>query len=405
MPVIIHVAAWHTSSGSTCVRERVVSMHRDGTCVRERVVSMHQDGTCVREGLSEYAWGGKALQQTRILQLRWVLLLLSVLYVLLFVPLPYVIYEPGLAQELTPLVRTEAPAETGRGAFLLTTVRQTPANVFGYVQAVLSRNRELAKKSDVYRDGQSRKEYNELQSVVMQNSQSNAIMAVYRKLGIAYQVRAEKVVVLSVNDRSPSADLLEPGDVIVAVGGDKVRSMDDLRGALAGRRIGERVALRVERGGKPVEIEAEVTDLSALHEEVTEPTPGFGISIGEVRGVVPEDEAKRVNISVHDIGGPSAGLMFALEIYDRMTPGDLTGGHRIAGTGTIDEQGRVGDIGGVRFKIVAAGREGAEYFLAPPGNVKEAENKAREAGIDITVVPVRTLDEAIEYIEGLPPAK
>ena len=366
---------------------------------------MHQDGTCVREGLSEYAWGGKALQQTRILQLRWVLLLLSVLYVLLFVPLPYVIYEPGLAQELTPLVRTEAPAETGRGAFLLTTVRQTPANVFGYVQAVLSRNRELAKKSDVYRDGQSRKEYNELQSVVMQNSQSNAIMAVYRKLGIAYQVRAEKVVVLSVNDRSPSADLLEPGDVIVAVGGDKVRSMDDLRGALAGRRIGERVALRVERGGKPVEIEAEVTDLSALHEEVTEPTPGFGISIGEVRGVVPEDEAKRVNISVHDIGGPSAGLMFALEIYDRMTPGDLTGGHRIAGTGTIDEQGRVGDIGGVRFKIVAAGREGAEYFLAPPGNVKEAENKAREAGIDITVVPVRTLDEAIEYIEGLPPAK
>lgn len=344
------------------------------------------------------------MQQTRILQLRWVLLILSVLYVLLFIPLPYVIYEPGLAQELTPLVHTEAPAEAGRGAFLLTTVRQTPANMVGYVQAILSRNRELARKRDVYRDA-SRKEYNELQSVVMQNSQSDAIMAVYRKLGIAYRVLAEKVVVLSVDDRSPSADLLEPGDVIAEIDGDEVRSMDDLRGALAGKRIGERVSLRVERGGKPVDIEAELADLSALHEGVSEPTPGLGVSIGEVRGVVPEDESLRVNISVNDIGGPSAGLMFALEIYDRLTPGDLTGGHRIAGTGTIDAQGRVGDIGGVRFKIVAAGREAADYFFVPPGNAKEAEQKAREDGVDITIVPVRTLDEAIAYLEGLPPAK
>jgi PDZ domain-containing protein len=101
------------------------------------------------------------------------------------------------------------------------------------------------------------------------------------------------------------------------------------------------------------------------------------------------------------VGGPSAGLMFSLAVFDALTPEDLTAGHRIAGTGTIDLNGNVGTIGGVQQKVAAAERAGAQYFLCPPGNYEQARAAARH----IQVVRVATVQQAVAFLRTLAPSK
>ncbi|MNC58959.1 Lon protease [compost metagenome] len=124
--------------------------------------------------------------------------------------------------------------------------------------------------------------------------------------------------------------------------------------------------------------------------------------IGAVQKVEPKVAGKVVSFVDTNVGGPSAGLMFTMEIYNQLTPGDLSKGHRIAGTGTIDADGNVGAIGGVKHKIVAADREKAEVFFVPVKNYDEAKARADKIGTDMLLVPVSTLDEALKYMEKLP---
>ncbi|MNI70497.1 Lon protease [compost metagenome] len=124
--------------------------------------------------------------------------------------------------------------------------------------------------------------------------------------------------------------------------------------------------------------------------------------IGAVQKVKPEVEGKTVSFVNTDVGGPSAGLMFTMEIINQLTPGDLTKGHRVAGTGTIEADGNVGAIGGVKHKIVAADRKGAEIFFVPVKNYEEAKAKADQIGTDMKLIPVSTLAEALKYMQELP---
>jgi PDZ domain-containing protein len=115
-----------------------------------------------------------------------------------------------------------------------------------------------------------------------------------------------------------------------------------------------------------------------------------------------------VTFRTQNIGGPSAGLMFTLEIINQLTPTDLTGGHIIAGTGTVDEEGNVGQIGGIQYKVIGAYKQGAKIFLAPadikPGdnNYALALQQVKRLQMDMQVVPVKTVKEAYEYLKGLP---
>jgi len=108
-----------------------------------------------------------------------------------------------------------------------------------------------------------------------------------------------------------------------------------------------------------------------------------------------------VQVKVRDLGGPSAGLVFALGIYESLTRQDLTRGHRIAGTGALAATGQVGPVGGVTYKVRAAEKAGAGYFLVPRGNLEEARRAARRT----TVVPVESFAEALDFLRGLAPAR
>jgi PDZ domain-containing protein len=194
---------------------------------------------------------------------------------------------------------------------------------------------------------------------------------------------------LTVAGFSPGSDAeeaLAEGDVVLAVDGYEVPDLPQLRDRMQQVDPGDPVTVRVERDGAPVEVE--VTTTRGPEGETL-----LGVLI-DPRYEFPFD----VSIQIEDIGGPSAGMMFALGIVDKLTPGAMTGGVTVAGTGTISAQGEVGPIGGIRQKMWGAREAGAAYFLAPVANCDEVAGHAPDG---LRVIAVNTLGEAVEALDSV----
>lgn len=294
---------------------------------------------------------------------------------------------------------------------MLTTVSMSYpyANVYKMLRALTSPHMEMAKRVDVFGD-ETTDEYSQRQSYVMKTSQSNAIQAVYELLGIPYEMRTESISVLSAMEKMPAAKVLQPGDQLLQVDGVPITDLDSMLNYIATKEIGEEIEIHFRRGDKELETVIPLVELDSAPDEPAsaKPRPGIGIYLAVVQSIAAADENKQVNLKVENIGGPSAGLMFALEIYNLLTEEDITKGYRIAGTGQINPAGEVGVIGGIQYKIVAAEREEADLFFAPKDrhpilNYTLAAEKAKEIKTDMKIVPVGTLQEALDYLKQLPP--
>jgi PDZ domain-containing protein len=323
----------------------------------------------------------------------------AVVYVLFYLQTPYLVFQPGSAESVKPMIKVAAGDEAEAGTFMLTTVRMLYASPFTLLKASLSPYSEFVRKRD-YFGGQSRQEYNSRQQFNMMSSQSNAVEAAYRLADIPYEIRTESLIVLQVVPESPAAERLRPGDQIKRVDGLDIARAGNLAEVIQNKQVGETVSLEFVRGGdrKSAEI-----PIARLQSEQGQPYNGIGVVFANLMEVQSIDPKWNVDISAGDIGGPSAGLMFSLELYNRLTPGDLSKGYRIAGTGTITPEGKVGRIGGIRHKVVAAEREKADIFFAPKDNYADAAERAEQLGTDMKIVAVETLEEAIQYLDGLPP--
>lgn len=322
-----------------------------------------------------------------------------------FAPTPYVIYKPGLATDVGPMVKTAEPKVAEGSVLMLTTVRQSYPGPAEYVLARLRPDWEVFRKTQIFREGETRRDYLTRQQVIMQSSQSNAIQAAYKAAGIRYGLVHEGVVIARVIAGMPAHGVLRAGDVLLEIDGQRIEQSGDVFDLLSGKRVGDPVSVAVERDGERVEAKLAMGDFNGLADadgNAREPRPGLGIQPADRLSVEPEDPAFRVDIEVDRIGGPSAGLMFALEIYDQLTEGDLTRGYRIAGTGEIDPDGNVLSIGGVRHKVSAAHREGAELFFVPEANFAAAKERAAAIGTKMRVVKVNSLDEALAVLDALP---
>ena len=187
--------------------------------------------------------------------------------------------------------------------------------------------------------------------------------------------------------------ILKVGDTITAAQGQQVQTANDLVNLVRRQKPGSTILLTVKRGSDSFDVKV------PTKESDTEP----GIA---VVGIMIEtynfghNLPVQIDIDSENIGGPSAGLMFTLGIMDAMTPDGLTAGHKVAGTGTVSLDGKVGPIGGVEQKVIGAERAGAEYFLAPKDNYQAARSAAR----NIHVVQVDTVDDAIAFLRTLKPA-
>jgi PDZ domain-containing protein len=323
----------------------------------------------------------------------------------LFAPTPYVIYKPGLATDVGPMVELADPQVAEDSVMMLVTVRQTYPGPMEYLMSLFRGDWDVYRKEQIFREGETRKDYLSRQSVIMRSSQSNAIQAAYRAAGIPYDIVQEGVYVAQVIAGMPAHGVLKAGDRLVEIDGKPVGNSGDVFAALADKRVGDAVTMLVERNDERLELELAVGDFNRQSDsdaDSADPRPGIGIQPADRLSVKPADPAHRVNIRVDGIGGPSAGLMFALEIYDQLTEGDLTRGYRLAGTGEIDPEGNVSAIGGVRQKVSAAKREGAEVFLVPEANYEEAKHWAERIGTNMSVVKVGSLGEALDVLAGLP---
>lgn len=309
----------------------------------------------------------------------------------LLVPLPLFVLAPGSAISVGERVMFGRPADELSGALLLTTVRLFRPNVLGVVEAWVNRTHEVLTPSEVVPEGVDAEQYEEAQRALFRESSEVAAAVGLRRAGEDVEISGAGALVSQVFEGSPAADALDVGDVITAVDGQPIEVASDLVSALATRSQGEQVVLTVRRDGAS----AEVPLALATVEGVERPALGVGVSTADLALSLPFP----VEVDQGRIGGPSAGLMIALTVYDLADPGDLTAGRRIAGTGTIDLDGEVGPVGGVDAKVVAARNAGATVFLVPE---YEASLARELAGDDLEIVPVATLDDAIAALQRRP---
>ncbi|WP_159887012.1 SepM family pheromone-processing serine protease [Paenibacillus puerhi] len=336
------------------------------------------------------------------------------LYVVYFVPMPYYILKPGTAEVLAPMVQVKEPAGEDKGQFMLTTVQLSEVNLAAYMMSFLTPYQELRAKKDLLKNNETQAEYSQRQEIVMHTSQADAIQAAYNQLHIPYHIRKDAVVVLQVFPGFPAAGELQAGDTIVELEGKPIHTYDEMRAALQNKKAGDTARVGFKRGDVTRTREIALAVLPDQEKvEASARRVGLGIAPAEVHSVQPDKPEHQVTIQAGEIGGPSAGLMFTLEIMNRLSPEDLTKGHRIAGTGEIDPDGKVGVIGGILHKVVAADRAGAEIFFAPKDakaangatipNYSAAVERGKEIGTSMKIVPVGTVEDALRYLAELAP--
>lgn len=320
-----------------------------------------------------------------------------VLIVLAFLlPAPYVVESPGptfntLGQtQEGPVIdigdRASYPAS---GHLNLTTVFVTggpgPRNnvsIFQAFEAWADPSDTVLPVGLVYAPGTTREDVQQQNAAAMDSSQDAAVAAALTQLDIAY---GQELFVVGFADGAAAEGILQKSDVLQEINGLPIRNIDTLRKELNAS-AGQSVSIAVDRDGE------------TLTETVTPAESESGdYQLGVFLGTnfdFPFD----VDIALQNVGGPSAGMMFALGIIDKLTEGEMTGGKFFAGTGTISPGGKVGPIGGIAQKIDGARSEGAEIFLAPAGNCNDVKGNVPDG---IQVFSVETLDDAVDVVRAV----
>ncbi|MDP3968046.1 MAG: PDZ domain-containing protein [Nocardioides sp.] len=323
-------------------------------------------------------------------------LLVALVAVAAVLPVPYVTFSPGptvdvLAEfdgEEIVMVSGEQTYR-GDGELRLTTVSVTgPTQEITLVQALSAwwdGTRAIYPRDAVYPDGSTADQVRRESSVQMVSSQDTAVAVALQELGFDLP---RVVEVFDVADGGPASGALEVGDQVVRVNGTRITDTASVSEAVQQVGVGEVATIEVRRNGN-----TRVREITTAPSPEDPDTAIVGIVIGPGYDF-PFDVGVRID---ENIGGPSAGLIFSLAVYDTLTPGSLTGGRPVAGTGTLTEDGEVGAIGGIPQKIVAAQAEGAELFLVPPGNCAEALG-APGVGKDIELLRAETMSETVEAL-------
>lgn len=315
------------------------------------------------------------------------------------VPLPWYVEAPGSALRLsgvrggsgTGVVQVVAPqAGPLQGDFLLTAVSFRRATPVTWTVAHLDEAQDLVGVPEVVPAGQRAEAYFDAQREVFATTAQIASGVALEAAGYDVGFTGDGAVVLEVAEGSPADGLLRPQDVVVAVDGAPVATTQELQAVLR-RDAGPRT-LTVLRGD-----EERVVEIRPRRVTARASSPQIGVSIRTVneRILLPVDVA----VDAGRVGGPSAGLMIALTVYDLVDPADLAQGRLVAGTGSIRADGSVGEIGGIRYKVIAADRSGSRLFLAPATQAAEAR-AALPPGSDLEVVGVADFDEALDVLRA-----
>ena len=314
------------------------------------------------------------------------------------VHLPYAVMSPGPIQNTlgvsatgkkAPIISiTGLPTYPTTGTLNFTTVRVEggpgyPVDVWDVLRAWIDPARDVLPVDEVFDPDVTEQQVAEENAIQMEGSQEEATAVALRGIG---QDVPTHIVVAGITDTSKAKGLLKVKDRLERIGDVPVTTAQSVRDALQKASPGDTVRVLVNRDGKDVTL-----DVPTIEGQ------GGRTALGVVLGL-DHDFPATVKIDAGAIGGPSAGLMFSLGIYDKLTPGPLAGNKQIAGTGTIDDEGKVGPIGGIRQKLAGARAGGSDYFLAPADNCNEVVGAIPDG---LEVFKVSTFDDARTAVEAI----
>ena len=321
---------------------------------------------------------------------------LGLVVLTLVLPVPFVKLAPGPTfnvigelegQEVIMINGTETYPTSG--TLDMTTVRESggPRGGLTFFDAVgswFNSQDAVVPRELVYPDDVSGEEVKQRNAALFSTSESDAVAAALNYLDLP--ITTELVATAVVSD-APADGVFQPRDEIVSVNGTPVKQPSDVVQAVQGEPVGTTFDFGIRRASEDMMVQVTSAPNSANDDK-----PYIGISVGELYSADFD-----IDFTLQDVGGPSAGLMFATGIVDKLTPENLNGGGNVAGTGTITPNGEIGPIGGIRQKLAGARNTGAELFLMPRQHCAESQGYVPEG---LTVVPVSTLTEAIEQMQS-----
>lgn len=306
----------------------------------------------------------------------------------LFIPLPYYVLSPGSTVAVNQFVELPPDREhTPEGKIMLTTVSLLRAHPFDIVWAWVTPGTRIEKKRAILGDA-TPQQFNEQSAQQMDSSQLAAIYVAMQRAGFDATIRGDGATVRQVGEGLPAAGKITLGEVIIEVDGTPINLASDVSTTIRKRKPGENVLLKLRdanNGERTVEVRT-----APLPDNAAVPYIGVNVETKNIR----LDTPFPVKFEETEIGGPSAGLAFTLALVDDLTPGELTGGQKVATTGTMSGDGTVGEVGGVEQKTRSVKKSGVKLFLVP---TSEADEARKYAG-SMKVVGVDNLDQAIDAL-------
>ncbi|MFD2728514.1 SepM family pheromone-processing serine protease [Enterococcus camelliae] len=322
------------------------------------------------------------------------------------VPIPYYIEQPGATINLKDLITVNQKKDEQPGSFSLTSVGIRQATVASALASKFSDFDELVSEKDLMGSASS-EEYNQIQQYYMQSAQNNAAEQALKLAGMDYSMKYKGVYVMSVEKNSSFYGVIQIGDTVTGVDGKTFENSQAFMKYVQSQKVGQTMVVTYTHENESKTASGKLIQLP------TTKKAGIGISLVDHTEI---ETSQAIEFHVENIGGPSAGLMFTLEIYQQLTGKDLRHGKIIAGTGTIDETGTIGRIGGIDKKVASASNEGVEIFFAPDDDITAAEKKvdptiqsnyqedkaaAKKLDTKMKIVPVKTLKDAVDYLNDL----
>lgn len=326
-----------------------------------------------------------------------IIIIAIVLFGLSFYQLPYYILKPGGADVVSKMLHVKG-SQKEKGDFMLVTVLVGKADPYQYLWAKMHKYYQILPDQSIQQPDETQQEYDLRQLNYMDDAQKTATYVAYKSAGKNPKIQYQGVLVLNVVSSMPASKELQPGDIIIKVNNKPVKDVTDIQTAIKGKKAGDTVQLTVKRNGKTMPLTVHIGIFPKSFTQSNKKTPGIGF-VGSQQFNVKVNPA--VSFNTGSIGGPSAGLMMTLEIYEELTSKNIRKGHEVAGTGTIAMNGTVGPIGGISDKVIAASRKGADIFFAPKadGEAKQAQQTAKAIGTKMKVVPVSTFQDALNYLK------
>lgn len=310
------------------------------------------------------------------------------LFIVLF-EFPYYVSAPGGVINVKNKINIENAYEV-KGSFNLAYVQEYKATLPVLIIANLNKNWDIEKKSDVLATNETDKDLLYRDKIMLKEANQNAVLYAYKKALKKIDIKSTSIIVTYVYEDAITD--LKIGDEILSINNTKINKKSDLYDLIRSQNAGSEITIKVKNRDKEETRKAVIQEIND--------TKIIGILISCLHDY---EVSPKININfASSESGPSGGLIMSLAIYNYLTDHDITNGLKIAGTGTIDENGNVGPIGGVKYKILGAVKDKIKYFIIPAGeNYEEAKEIIKKNKYDIKLIPVSTFDEALEELNKL----